>query len=695
MRKQAAFRPPMECRAVFKNLSGGLNLRELEYRMDQDQSPEMQNLWWHDGLLGCRDGQEWISKTTLGRGLTCYERLYWGHMIAHIGDGLYVGKPGASMTLQKLCGGLPLVRGTFLPYQESLIYKTKGVFKKITWTDSGFEVKDVEPYVPVTVINCTASGSGDLYQPENRLSPKKTVWYTVQRETRGVSFTANGVATEFRFDTQDKEPIASVEQVYVGTTLQGSDAYTVSADNKVVTLKNAPPRDMPVSVVYTVGVRVYHLPVKPVDSIVSVTLDGEAVTDYQADLQAGTITFPKAPAIQNPPQNNTLHVTYQKADADAVQSIMDCTYGAVYGGAGGAVLVLAGSEKQPNAYFWNGSHIRMDPGYFPVDSYNLAGDNLEAVTGFGEQAGFLIVLKEHSVGRCLLGTSMIGDRAHLTLDYTPVNGIMGCDLPWTIRLVDNNLLWCSTDFGVCRLEDTTQALENQVICMSRMVNGGSGTPGLLEAVRTAETVCALEDGERYWVCAGGEVYLWDHALSSASRPSWFYFTDIDAVAFFRGDTMPVEAGSGLPFTGARRVYHLDGQGRVTRFTRNFRDYGRGIEKVYRFPAQSFGTYEQRKHIKKIILATRSDTDTVMQLQYETDFGVRKDPTPIPNRTWRLVPRNLAFRYLAVSRFAHVAVRKPGCRHVRHFSLRLENREPGCDMSIVSAEMVATIVEKER
>jgi len=54
----------------------------------------MKNLWWRDGLLGCRDGQEYLSETTPGRGICCHDRLFWGRMVAHIGDGLYAAVPG-------------------------------------------------------------------------------------------------------------------------------------------------------------------------------------------------------------------------------------------------------------------------------------------------------------------------------------------------------------------------------------------------------------------------------------------------------------------------------------------------------------------------------------------------------------------------------------------------------------------------
>lgn len=687
--------PPTEKTAVMGNLSGGLNLWELDYRMDPDQSPDMKNLWWRDGVLGCRDGQMLLSQKTPGTGICCYKELFWGRAVCHIGDGLYAGVPAENMELTKLCDGLGQEGGTFLRYQDALLYKAPGVFKKILWDGSRLTAQDVAPYVPVIQINTAPDGAGDLYQPENRLTGQKTVWYTAARQTRGVSFTATGTAVEFRYETEDGEPVASVEQVYVDTTLQDESQYTLSEDRCTVTFQTAPEAGSVVSVVYTVGVRTYHLPVTEVDGIEEVLVDDTQVTDFAADLQNGTVTFPAAPPCHEPAVGNTVKITYTKENPDAKKSIMDCRYGICYGGSGGAVLILAGSQAQPNGYFWNGSHIAMDPGYFPMSYYNLAGDNLDPVTGFGQQAGYLVVLQEHGVGRCLLGSSTIGERAYLTLDYTPVNQVLGCDLPGSVHLVENNLVWCSTYAGVCRMEDTTEALENQIRCISRNINGGDRSPGLLQAVRESGRVATLEDGSRYWICAGGETYVWDHSLSTAARPSWFRFTDIPAVGFFRGGSVTPELGEHLPFTGPRRIYHLDGQGRISCFVRNFRDYGGAIEKVYQFATQTFGTYERYKNVTKLLLATRSDTDTVIHVSYTTDLQRRQDLTDIVSRSWHLWPRDLGFRYLGVQRFSHVAVRRPKCRHVQHFSLRLENNQAGCDMSIVSAQITARLLKQPR
>ena len=247
--------PPARKTAVLENLSGGLNLWELDHRMDAKESPEMKNLWWRDGLLSCRDGQEYVSDLVPGKGICCFEGLFYGYMVAHISDCLYGAIPGSSMTLTKLCDGLPEERGTFVRYHDALLYKTKGAYKKITFREDTLKAEEVEAYVPVTVINCTPGGSGDLYQPENRLSPKKTVWFTAARATYGVTFSVERMADDFVYETADGEAVASVEQVYVGSTLQDPSAYTLSEDLKKVSLKKYVEAGETVTVVYTVGIR--------------------------------------------------------------------------------------------------------------------------------------------------------------------------------------------------------------------------------------------------------------------------------------------------------------------------------------------------------------------------------------------------------------------------------------------------------
>ena len=606
--------PPKEYVIEFPRLDGGLNTWELDYRLDADESPEMKNLWWQDGALCARDGQVRLTAGNIGVGYSAYERLFWDHGFFHIGDKLMHAPlidrdaPSGSLTLTELLSGIPENRGSWFRYGDSLYYKNRGGYFCIKYDpENGFSAGDVETYSPITLINTEpTTAAGDMYQPENRLNPQKTVWYS-----------------------------------------------TVS------------------------GVKVYHLPVQDVQSIDKVVVDDAEVTAYTADLAKGTVTFNTEPTHHNPVRVNTVQITYTKQNAEAYNSIMDCQYAVAYGGGQNVCVVMGGSEAQPNAYFWCGNHTVMDPGYFPISQYNLAGATEEKITGFGKQQNMLVIFKERSTGRSAMSTQeMASGRVLITMDYTAINDRVGCDLPGSIQLVQNNLVFANTRQGVQILKDSSSAYENNIESISRKVDNS-----MLALLRTAKTITSFDDGGRYWLVADGEVYAWDYSLSGYSDPSWFYFDNIPAAAFLTADT--------------GEHYHLGIEGSLTIFRRVFADYGKAIEKKYRFATQNMGSYDRLKNIVSVLFSVRGDTDTEIEVEYSTDHERRKDLTPIRSYFWKLSPRNLAYRALHVAKFATVARRKPGCRHVRHFTMTLSNNEIGMDMSVLSAQIFYNFQGRER
>ena len=693
----------------FPRLDGGLNLWELDYRLDRNQSPEMKNLWWQDGVLQCRDGQSYLYGPSqqqlitplpdgvepwvdLGTGYTCTSDLFWDHAFFHIGTKLYYMDPAAETpVMTELLGGVPENRGTFFRYNDGLFYKNRGAFIKIKYDPAEtpvFSASHVEDnaYTPIIVMNASPStGSGDTYQPENRLSPKKTVQYNAAEDTQMI--TKNGDGSTKVFDlgkTAAADQLTRVTEVYFGSTLVNTAIYTTDVSTGKVTFTTAPPSDTIITFVAKFGVVTYQLPVKGVDAVTEVKVNGTvktAGTDYAVDLTRGQVVFVTAPPVSDPAMNNTVEITYSKANEDAMNAIMDCPYAIVYGGSQDVCIVLGGCEKQPNAFFWNGNDsLSMNEAYWPMSFYNLAGDSEDGITGFGKQYGTLVIFKEKSLGKSAYSVENVDDRDSISLTYTAINAKIGCDLPWTIQLIENNLVFCNTDGGVHIVRDSTSALENNIECLSRNVNGTDQRPGLLNDVRMAPVTASFDDGNRYWVCAGGHVYLWDYLLSSWKDPSWFYFTEVPGIAFLRTTD---------------KSYHMDRNGRVTVFKRTFMDYWRAIEKVYQFPPQFFDTYDRLKDILYCIFTVRSDTDSVARIRYDSDYERRYDLTDIRSLSWRLSPRNLAYRCLSVQRFAHVARRKPGCRHVRHFSIRLENNEPAQDLSIVSAQIYFRYLGRDR
>ena len=116
-------------RAEVPRLLGGLNLRELDYRLRADESPEMENLWWQDGVLQGRDGQVLLAETNLGEGFCSSGAPYYGMVFFHIGESLCMADPTApTVQVTVLAGGVPRSRGSFFRYQEDLYYKNRGGF---------------------------------------------------------------------------------------------------------------------------------------------------------------------------------------------------------------------------------------------------------------------------------------------------------------------------------------------------------------------------------------------------------------------------------------------------------------------------------------------------------------------------------------------------------------------------------------
>jgi hypothetical protein len=591
--------------------------------MDNNQSPDMQNLIWFNGGLSSRDGQSMVYDSSHGRGYGAYESLFWDRAFLHIGSRLYYCNPAAeTVTLTELCDlsslyeGYEASRGVFFIYSGRLYFKAEGVYVVISREEEGFGCVKVEAYTPVIMINAApATGSGDLYQPENRYSDKKTV-----------RFTADGTA-------------------------------------------------------------LYRLPAANITSIDSVIVNGLPMypaIDYTYDLTAGTLTFYNVPAYVS---DNGVEISYSKPNPEYMSSIMTCRYAQVYGGDTDLCIVLGGCKAQPNAYFWNGNNAAMDPGYFPAEHYNLAGDTFESITGFGKQQDYLVIFKERSVGRASFSLTEIDGREFIGLPYVSINSAVGCDLPYTIQLIQNNLVFCNSKRGVHMILDSSSAYENNIIMISRNINGIDGTEdsnrGLLYDLKyrgTAQAV-SLDDDRRYWLAVGGHVYLWDYTLSSVSSPSWFFYTNVEAQAF-------IKDGSS--------IWHLNGDGKLTSFTRSYTDYGEPIHKVYRFATQSFGTYERLKDVLYAIFIVRGDTNTNIDVYYCNDYVLDTRVTSIrSNKTWRLAPRDLSYRDLGVYSFATVAKRVFGSRRVKHFSMLLENNTAEADMCVIGAELYYRYSAAER
>jgi len=434
----------------------------------------------------------------------------------------------------------------------------------------------------------------------------------------------------------------------------------------------------------------YHLPYAPLDnsSTVGISIRGVAQTegtDFIVNRTTGIITFATAPTDEE--DVNAVQVTCYKTNQDALDSVMKCRALAVYGSGNDTVVVLGGTPKQPNAIFWSGSHSVLDPTYFPMEYYNLVGSADEYVTGFGKQQDLLLVFKEHSVGKTSITVSTTDDdETVIQLNYQTINARIGCDLPNTIQLVSNNLVFCNSTSGVHMVLDTSAAGENNIAQIGTNINNAFIPAAKLLSDKSA--ICSFDDGKRYWICFtdSGKCYLWDYSISLYSGDetnlTWFYFTGVHPVSWL---------------LSVRDSYHLSKRGDVVKLTpSNFSDFGAGYKRKFTFATQTFGTYDSLKDILKVIIAMRADTGSRATLKYVTDYEKRYDLTPLASPfSYSLVPRNLESRNLGVDEAAGISVRKPGCFHVRRFAMVLENDTANTDMAVVSAQIQYRFVGGDR
>ena len=212
-------------------------------------------------------------------------------------------------------------------------------------------------------------------------------------------------------------------------------------------------------------------------------------------------------------------------------AVTDMRIGTWYGGdrsqaAGGTRLFLGGGHH----VMWSALG---DPLYFPVTAYASLGDPDEALTAFGKQGQLLVLFKEHSLyaaeyvrsdavtAEDVQSGAVTDTTATAVFPITPIHAEIGCDLPHTVALCGNRLVWACTDGTVYTLGTSGQLSQRAVTVLSEPIRPllRGGTPSV-----AAGTVI---DGEY--------LLLWDNDLLIAtddtpSRWTRFAFEGTGATA---------------------------------------------------------------------------------------------------------------------------------------------------------------------
>lgn len=695
----------------FPALNGGLNLRDAEINLKDNESPEIVNLWWSDGVLRSRPGQElaasgWGDGEQSGESFEAIDTVYASTpfqegILVHIGASFYTVH-GDFHEFRRVSGtedftSVPRNTGTFFRFGEDLYYKNAGGFYRFQYkahaqNASPLTVSKVtdEAFTPTILINANpATGSGDLYQPENRLSPKKRVTYNASVTESMVRKTGNGVTRAFFMGVTSAGNLNDVASVYIDDAYIEPALYSFNARTGTIIFDTAPSKNAVITFNLSVRDNEYHLPVDRIEAVTEVKLwsNGHKTTlsagkDYTVDLSTGIVTFTTVPPVTNPPTNNTVEITYSKANPDALNAVMNCPYAGVCGTGKDLCVVCGGGSNQENAFFWSGNtEYGLDMTYWPIDQYNFS---VTTITGFGEQYDQMFVFQRDRIGKLNMNVEAVNERNVISLTYEGVNDRIGCDLPQSVQLIENNLTFANTSGGVYRILSSSAAYENNVQRISDKINGSTVRPGLLYDFRVAGNgdVVSMDDGKRYWLAVNGHIWLWEYSISAESDPVWFYFTGLSPLSMsIRNDV----------------VFVFDAQNRAAKLSEEiYDDFETPIRKVYQFPVRNFGGYDRLKDVRTVIFSLGADTPSEISVVYQTDYETREDRIDLAvSGNDRLTNRDLTIRDLSAQRYAATFRREPHCNHVRHFSMRLESEAQGKTIALYSAEILMRYSGRDR
>jgi hypothetical protein len=403
--------------------------------------------------------------------------------------------------------------GVFCEFGDTLYYIQGGEIWQI---DPDYSVSAVEPYVPTVLINARPDLSdSDDGEAYNLIGTGFTVKYNGDGKTKVFKLPQTGLAPDPVTAT-----VGIAEEPYIRKLTEGA------------------------------GITV--------------------------DRQAGTVTFSSAPMAGT----NNVWITAHKYVPGVKEKITGCTVAIRFGGesagvTGGTRVFVMGNPDYPYHYWRSdlGLHVSAGMAYFPDTAEEVLDQNSDAITAAAKMGEQLIVFKENSI--FAIGYSYDGKDV-----YYPVrecHSAIGCDMPGSVQLIDNRLVFAHSRSGVHMLVSTDNALENIVKPLSANINA------LLLREPDLKNACSCDFDRYYWLKAGRHVYLWDYDITpyynyadydkAQRRLAWYRFDGMDAKVF-------------CPLEGALCYGGAEG---IVRLTRGQNDFGRAINAYFVSKAFDMGS----------------------------------------------------------------------------------------------------------
>lgn len=641
-------------RVEVPQLSGGINLAEPASTIEDMQLADADNVWWKKGALRTREGLKKIASFTtsdysfLLEGNAISEREAVVYRTVKSGDSftltpyrVTLGAPYAvqiatrgngSFTVAAVDEDVPSVLAVKAETGGSAGYyfycETGDIFRTATSADSGdASFVAVEPYVPLVLVNGkgnmdVSKTPGVTFEGYNRIGSKFKVW-----------FITDGKSTSFPLPVKNLDAVAATVEI---------DLFnTKTQEMRTLTLT--------VPAASSTAAEYGYASFAPLASEIGVTnsayIQGtvhffadKGEIQIKCDVKLGDSN--EVVALPNVAGKNAIRVTCSRADADAKKSICKMTRAVWFGGdrsglGGGTRLFFAGNPEKKNLVCWSDIN---NPLFFPESSYAYVGDSDGAVTAFGKQTDLLVIFKEHEIyamqyvaGKSYTVDDVTSGRVTdvtalaATFPLTPLHPSIGCDCPNSVRLVNNRLVWTSSDRHVYMMPSVNQWSERNVRDITARIR-----PALEE-----HTAAALKDawaGEfygYYFFVAGSAVFLLDVG-NSAFQSYQYYSSETKASRmlpwYIWHLPQDLSLRAVLSDNESVTLTTVDIDGNIAVYTfEGDTDDGADIPAYFVTKGYTFGRDDQKKRIPRCTVAVENTENGAVRVSYLTDGGEYADP----------------------------------------------------------------------
>ena len=418
----------------------------------------------------------------------------------------------------------------------------------------------------------------------------------------------------------------------------------------------------------------YILSLDNLKSVDKVTIGGVTTTEFTVDLVKGKVSFTTAPAEGL----NNVEITASKTFDKLKENITKCTFAIEFSNR----MFFSGNSDYPNQYYAGGLSDDNKANYFPQKYKYLIGGTDKKITAFKVRHNKLVVFKEDMT--CTVDSATGLDNL-ASFPITFLNTDVGCDIPNSVQLINNDIIFANTYQGINIIVSTYIQGESNIVTLSQNINGNHNRKGLLKE-SNLKNAKSVDYNFKYHLCLGDKCYVLDYkdgiSTKNTEENKWFLYDNIKANCFcvFKNEL----------------YYGHNAKGNLVKFISQKNDFGEGINAVWKSKLFDFGYPDYLKIISELY-ATFSNSDNSrneIDVTYTSENGTIEKTLTIGNASlWDWNEFDWENFNWDVALFDRTLKDKIKLKKVVYMQLTFENSEVNQELSIKNIALTFRLIRK--